>query len=75
MCPSNPKRHLTTIVRTDAAAIARLEVESAILRQVYLRAFNDWLDCRDALKDARMQAENAEELVDVVTRAERTRAA
>jgi hypothetical protein len=67
----NPKRHLTTIVRADAATIARLEDESAILRQVYLRAFNEWLDCRDALKDARMQAENAEELVEAVKRAER----
>jgi hypothetical protein len=67
----NPKRHLTTIAHADAATIARLEVESAILRQVYLRAFNEWLDSLDALKDARMQAENAEELVDVVTRAER----
>jgi hypothetical protein len=68
---TNPKRHLTTIVHADAATIARLEVESAILRQVYLRALNEWLDAVDALKDARMQAENAEELVDVVTRAER----
>jgi hypothetical protein len=67
----NPKRDLTTIVRADVATIARLEAESAILRQVYLRALNDWLDCRDALKDARMQAENAEELVDVVTQVER----
>jgi hypothetical protein len=67
----NPKHRLTTIVHVDASTIVRLEVESAILRQVYLRAFNEWLDCLDALKDARMQAENAEELVDVVKRAER----
>jgi hypothetical protein len=71
----NPKRHLTTIVRVDAADVARLEVESAILRQVYLRAFNEWLDCRDALKDARMQAENATELQTELAKAERTRAA
>lgn len=67
----NPKRHLTAITRVDAATIARLEDESAILRQVYLRALNEWLDSRDRLKDARMQAENAEELQKIVARAER----
>jgi truncated hemoglobin YjbI len=67
----NPKRHLTTIVDADAATIARLEAEVETLHRIYQRAFEDWLDCRDALKDARMQAEDAEELVDAVTRAER----
>jgi hypothetical protein len=71
MCPSNPKHRLTTIVRVDAATIARLEVEERTLQRISQRAFNEWLDKRDELKDARMQAENAEELVDVVTRAER----
>jgi hypothetical protein len=67
----NSKRHLTAIVDADDATIARLEAESAILRQVYLRAFNEWLDCRDALKDARMKAENAEELQRELAKAER----
>jgi hypothetical protein len=71
MCPSNPKRHLTAITRVDATTIDRLEVETAVLFAIYQRALNDWLDKKDELKDARMQAENAEELVDVVSRAER----
>jgi hypothetical protein len=67
----SPKRQITAIVRVDAAEVARLEVEEAVLKQIAERARDEWLDKFYELRDARMLAENATELVDVVTRAER----
>jgi hypothetical protein len=59
---TSPKRHLTAIVGTDAATIARLEVETAVLFAIYQRALTDWLDSLDRLKEAERNAQNATEV-------------
>lgn len=70
---SNPKRHLTTIARTDAAEVARLEVMYWRMRVCELITQQEAIAVY--LADAMVKLRTAQATYDDVRRAERERAA